>query len=94
MADYKLSFAPKWIGKFTVDPGSVGAQETLAVNLSTTFKPARVGDLFMVFAPSLEANLTLAGGVVSTAGTVTARIGNLTATPVNPASQVFVAVAF
>lgn len=94
MASYKFADTPKWMATFTVNPGSVGAQETLAVTLSSTFKPARVNDLVKVWAPSLEANLVLVDTVVTTAGTVTVKIGNLTATPVNPAEQVFIAAGF
>jgi hypothetical protein len=92
MALYTNANSPKWIKAFTVDAGSVSANSYLDVNLSTTFKPAKVNDMFIVFAPSLDGGLIISPGIVSTAGTVTARINNVTGSPINPASQVYIAV--
>lgn len=92
MALYKLSDAPKWIATFTVDVGNISANTTSDETLSTTFKPARVNDLVVVWAPSLETGLVLSPTVVATAGTVKVRIANVTGSPINPASQTFIAV--
>lgn len=92
MALYTLSTNPKWIKAATVDPGSVSANSYLDVNIVTSFKPAKVNDIFLVVAPALEGGLVIGPGIVTTAGTVTARLTNATASPINPASQTFVVV--
>ncbi len=92
MALYNAANSPKWVKAFTVDAGSVSANSYLDVNLSTTFKPAKVNDIFIVVAPSLDGGLVIGPGIVTTAGTVTARISNVTGSPINPASQTFIAI--
>lgn len=92
MASYNLSYAPKWIKSTTVDAGSVSANSYLDVNIVTSFKPAKVNDIFLVVAPSLEGGLVIGPGIVTTAGTVTARLTNVTGSPINPASQTFIVV--
>ena len=70
----------------TVDAGSITNATTLAVDV--TVPGATPGQVFLVQAPSLEANLVLqATGHCTTAGTVVIRIGNISAAPINPASQ-------
>lgn len=92
MALYTLSDNPKWIASATVDAGEVAANSYLDVNIKTSFKPAKVNDIFLVVAPDLEGGLVIGPGIVTTAGTVTARLTNATASPINPASQTFVVV--
>lgn len=92
MALYRLSDAPKWIATFTVDVGSLSANTTSDETLATGYKPARVNDLVVVWAPALETGLVLSPTVVTTAGTVKVRIGNITGSPINPGSQTFIAV--
>lgn len=92
MALYTLSNNPKWIKSATVNPGSVSANSYLDVNIATSFKPAKVNDIFLVVAPALEGGLVIGPGIVTTAGTVTARLSNVTASPINPAEQTFVVV--
>lgn len=92
MALYTLSDTPKWIKSATVNPGSVAANSYLDVDIATSFKPAKLNDLFLVFAPSLEGGIVIGPGIVTTAGTVTARLQNVTTGAIDPASQVFVVV--
>mgnify|MGYP003425783207 CR=1 FL=1 len=92
MAQYNLSYAPKWIKSATVNPGDVAANSYLDVTLASSFKPAKVNDIFLVVAPALEGGLVIGPGIVTTAGTVTMRITNATAAPINPASQTFIGV--
>lgn len=92
MALYTLANNPKWIKSATVDPGSVSANSYLDVNIVTSFKPAKVNDIFLVVAPALEGGLVIGPGIVTTAGTVTARLSNVTGSPINPAEQTFVVV--
>lgn len=92
MALYNLSFAPKWIKSATVNPGSVSANSYLDVNIATSFKPAKVNDIFLVVAPSLEGGIVIGPGIVTSAGTVTARLQNVTVGAIDPASQTFIAV--
>lgn len=72
----------------TANPGSITNATTLALDLAV---PGSIpGNVFFIQAPSLEADLILQGiGHCATAGTVVARIGNISASPINPASQVF-----
>lgn len=70
----------------TVNPGSITNATTLDVDVTVT--GAIPGQVFLVQAPSLEADLVLqATGHCTTAGTVVIRIGNISGAPVNPASQ-------
>jgi hypothetical protein len=89
---YNPSFAPKWLKAVTVDAGSVSANSYLDVNLLTSYKPAKKNDLFLVFAPALEGGLVIPTGIITTAGTVTARLTNVTGSPIDPASQTYIVV--
>jgi len=72
----------------TVDFGSITNATTGTATATVT--GAAVGDEVVVNAPSLEADLVLANAHVSAANTVTIRIGNVSAAPIDPASQAFI----
>jgi len=72
----------------TVDFGSITNATTGTATATVT--GAASGDEVVVNAPSLEADLVLANAHVSAANTVTIRIGNISAAPINPASQAFI----
>ena len=69
----------------TVNPGSVGAAETLDV--SVTWDKGLPTHFIEVKAPSLVANLGIVGCWCAAAGTVIVRLINPTGTPINDASQ-------
>lgn len=92
MASYNLSYAPKWIKAATINPGSVAANSYLDVNIVTSFKPAKVNDIFLVVAPSMDGGIVIGPGIVTTAGTVTARLSNVTIGAIDPASQTIIVV--
>jgi hypothetical protein len=76
----------------TANPGSITNATTLALDL--TVAGAVPGMVFIIQAPSLEADLICQGvGHCATAGTVVARIGNISGAPINPAEQVFNVIA-
>ena len=72
----------------TVDFGSITNATTGTATATVT--GAASGDEVVVNAPSLEADLVLGNAHVSAANTVTIRIGNISAAPINPASQAFI----
>jgi hypothetical protein len=74
----------------TVDPANILANTTLA--LSLTVPGAIPGQVFLVKADSLEANLAIGGAYCATAGTVVVRIVNPTVGAINPASQIFTVI--
>lgn len=92
MATYNLADSVKWIKAATVNPGEVAANSYLDVNIVTSFKPAKVNDIFLVVAPALDGGIVIGPGIVTTAGTVTARLQNVTVGAIDPASQTFVVV--
>jgi len=92
MASYNLSYAPKWIRAVTINAGSVSANSYLDVDLLTSFKKAKVNDIFLVVAPSMAGGIVIGPGIVTTAGTVTARLSNVTASPIDPASMTYIVV--
>ena len=74
-------------GPVTGDPGSITNATTLDFELAV---PGCTPDMhFIVTAPSLVADLVLGGAFCTTAGTLKIRIGNISAAPINPASQSF-----
>ncbi len=74
----------------TIDAGSVSANATLDV--TATVNGLRKGHPVKVWAESLEANLNISNAHCSAANTLKFRLGNHTATPIDPASQVFMVV--
>jgi hypothetical protein len=94
-AQYKPSFAPKWIYTGTVNLTDFAEGETMVTTtVSSAFAPARVGDFFHVFAPSLEANCFTTTGVVTTKGTIAIKIGKTNINALAMASQTIVVVAY
>ena len=71
----------------TLNFGSIGAGAT--AELTTTVTGAATGDLVTVNAASLESGLVVGEAYVSAADTVTVRVGNITAAPIDPVSQSF-----
>lgn len=82
-----LSIAIKKYGTITADPGNILAATSLELTL--TISGARVGDMVIINAPSLEANLNLGPAWVSATNTVKVRITNPTVGAIDPASQSF-----
>ena len=77
-------------GSGTLDFGSIAAQES--AELTVTVTGAATGDAVQLAPPSgIEANLTWCG-YVSAADTVTVRVSNATASPIDPASATWGAV--
>jgi hypothetical protein len=74
----------------TIDPGAVGAAATLDV--TATVAGLRVGAPVLVWAASLEDNLSISNAHCSAAGTVKFRLLNPTAASIDPASQTFMVV--
>lgn len=93
MAQYKLSYSNKWSKVINANAGSVSANSYLDVDLVTGLKIAKVGDIFIVVAPSLDGGLTVSPGIVTVAGTITVRLTNATASPINPAALDYIVVA-
>lgn len=78
-------------GSFTWNPPSVGAATTVDTTLTTTeaasLKGLRAGQPVYVTPPStLDAGLGVAGAWVATDDTLTVRLMNATAAPINPGS--------
>jgi len=76
---------------FTWNPPSIGATTTVDTTLTTTDAPQviglRVGQAVYVSPPyTLDAGLVFGGAWVATDDTLTIRLGNVTASPINPAS--------
>lgn len=76
---------------FTWNPPSIGANTTVDTTLTTTDAPEvkglRVGQAVSVTPPStLDAGLAVSGAWVATDNTLTIRLANVTASPINPAS--------
>lgn len=76
---------------FTWNPPSVGANTTVDTTLTTTDTTAlnglRVGQVVHVSPPStLETGLVVGGSWVALDNTLTIRLGNLTASSIDPAS--------
>jgi hypothetical protein len=76
---------------FTWNPPSIGATTTVDTTLTTTDAPEveglRVGQAVYVSPPStLDAGLVFGGAYVAADDTLTIRLGNVTASPINPVS--------
>lgn len=70
----------------TVDAASVAANTSATQNF--TIAGLRVDmSVVAIDMPSLDAGLVISDAWVSAANTLTVRFGNLTGTPINPASQ-------
>jgi hypothetical protein len=69
----------------TVDIGSVAANTTEEETFTLT--GVKTGDMVFVSKPSLEAGLLFGSARVSAADTVAVQVGNLTASPINEASE-------
>lgn len=69
----------------TVNPGNVTA--ATALDVTATVTGLRVGYPVLLWAPSLEDNVSLSNAHCSAANTLKFRLGNLTAADINPASQ-------
>lgn len=82
-------------GSFTWDPPSCGANTTTDTTLTTTdaagLSVCRAGMFVSVTAPSsLDAGLSVGGAWSATDKTLTIRISNNTAAPINPASGTWI----
>ena len=75
----------------TADPGSITNATVGTVSL--TVPGALPGMLFAVQAASLADGLVIANSYCTTAGTVVVRIANVTAAPIDDASQTFRVIA-
>ena len=75
----------------TANPGSITNATTGTVEL--TVPGALPGMLFAIQAPSLAADLVIANSYCATAGTVVVVIGNISAAPIDDASQTFRVIA-
>jgi hypothetical protein len=78
-------------GTFTWDPPNVPGTSTVDTTLTTTtvaeLKGLRVGQPVFVSPPStINAGIVFGGAWVATDDTLTIRLGNVTAGPINPAS--------
>ena len=88
-----LAHSVKWIKSFTADPASLTTDTANSTNLTTTFKAAKKGDIFLVCAPDLEAGLIcVAVNRVATSGTLTVVVKNVSAGTVDAASQEFITI--
>lgn len=81
--------AQSFIGykEITNNPDEIAANTT--ADISLTMGSALPSHFFDVQAPSLESGLVLGQAWCETAGTVKVRLANVTASPINPASQTF-----
>lgn len=82
-----FSSVAQLIAEVTQNPAQVSGASVGAE--SFTVPGARPGMHFVVSAPSLEANLGIAGAECTADDTVVVRIINPTANPINPAEQTF-----
>jgi hypothetical protein len=78
-------------GSFTWNPPSVAAAATVDTTLTTTdadvLKGLRVGQAVYVTPPlTIDSGIVCGGAWVATDDTLTIRLGNVTAAPINPAS--------
>ena len=79
-------------GPITKDPGSCAAAAVTQITLTV---PGAHPDMhFIVTAPSLVANLAIAGAFCTTAGSVIINVVNPTASPIDDASQSFYVIGF
>jgi len=69
----------------TVDPGSVGANACLTVNVSAS--KALPTHFIMVQTPTLHSSLAVGGCVCLSAGVITVKLVNPTGTPIDDGSQ-------
>ncbi len=82
-----FSSAPQLVTKVTYDPTSVSANSISAQSITV---PGVIPDMhFIVTAPSLSANLGIAGAYCTTAGTLVVKFTNPTGSPVDDVSQTF-----
>ena len=92
MAKPKTTFAPLVAADVTINAAEVTNATTLAV--TATVKGLRVGYPVLVWGPSLEADLVITNAYASAKDELTFSLGNISAAPINPASQVFKVVQF
>ncbi len=76
----------------TINPGSITGATTLDV--TTAVAGLRTEMPIACWAPNLEDNVTLSNAHCASAGVLKFRLANITASPINPASQIFCVVQF
>lgn len=89
----RVAITPSLLAAVTVDPGEVDAADTLDVDL-TVAQSLPEQFFFVQATEDLEAGLVIGAAWCATPGTVTFRLANVTATPIDPAEQVFNVMAF
>jgi hypothetical protein len=98
MARPKSSINPVVSVEFTYNPASVAAATAADISLTSSTDSAigqlRTGYPVILWAPSLEAGLTISDARCDSAGTLKFRLANVTAAAVDPASQSFRLVQF
>ncbi|MHA2642878.1 MAG: hypothetical protein V2G41_09550 [bacterium JZ-2024 1] len=83
--DVKTALTIKGVKNFTVNPNSIGANSTGQFTVSWT--GVSVEDFPLVRMPSLETGLVVSHAWVSSTGTITVRLANVTAGAIDPAPQ-------
>jgi hypothetical protein len=87
-----MSINPVVSAEVTIDPGSV--TNATGLDITATVKGLRKGYPVLVWAVSLEDNLTICNPHCSAANTLKFRLLNPSAAPIDPASQAFMVVQF